>query len=79
MTAPEIKKPSPVPIIKKSDQSNQTNAPNDQSQSQTQNQNAPVAPTVLPARNPQMALDHALPKRNPEVIIKAPEKGDMEK
>jgi hypothetical protein len=62
-----------------SNQPNQPCTPNDPDQGQAQNEGAPVAPTVLPVRNPQMALDHALPERNPEIVNKSPEKGDMEK
>ncbi|MGA2965110.1 MAG: hypothetical protein ABSD64_02790 [Terriglobales bacterium] len=55
---------------KESERPNQPNTPNDKSQSQTQDQKASVAPTPLPARNPQMAFDHALPERNPDVGLK---------
>jgi hypothetical protein len=63
-----------------SNQSNQPSRPNDKGQGQTQDQETPAAPTVLPPRNPETAWDHAMPQRDhPITVIKTPKKGDMEK
>jgi len=70
-----------------SNQSNHPNTPADPAHNQSQDQEATPAPkpkvrTVLPARNPQMALDHALddglPDRNPQVGLKT-QKGNVKK
>ncbi len=72
---------------KDSDQSPAPTENQDHSQSQNRGTNQPTQGTgaaqeILPARNPQRVIDHALPERNPEVTLKTiketSHKGDME-